>query len=577
MTKAKFSLATLGHFLQLSLKKCPVPIAIGLSLIVIVATAFLEPTYLGENSNKDNQEKTQCTDSNSLNYIICKITNSKFLDQVQNLSVIIAAFLYLMGAGERKKQSERQAWQLIDGARDAETSGARIQALEELNEEGISLRGLDADGADLIEINLPNADLERTNLKDALLIGANLQRANLYKAKLQSAKLQGANLEEAELWGANLEGANLQVREPEMTFNGRTRTTEKITNLQKARLGRANLNNAILEQANLKGADLRGAFMRGADLRETDLTDADIFEAKFRGVRYLDLDQVKLAKNWEKAKYDRTFCLKYSQYNLLADEGNVTENTDSRQEKSVEIKLLKLMEKLLATKEREKRKEIATISQKIDELIKILDSDSSVSLLGNPLVEEDLTNAAENLIAVDELAGDSHTSQAAEMREKVANFQKTVRKQNEAYEGATKREQEADMLAKLYLIAGEWLFSNYKLIRREGVSYYLDNNQHTQVADEQLDSDEKRMQLETDIDEVLLHIATCLVKPEYPHFTGVNFNLPFPIQSEVLQIICNNIITKIANRQSDVLTDKGREKLDSFLKSAIATLQKRRD
>ena len=565
MAKATSLLVKLERLWRVLLKNFSVPIALGLSLTIFIATAFLEQNHI----ENDNQKKSQCKYSISLNYVICKVTNSKFLGQVQNFSIIFAACLYILSAGERKKQAERQAWQLIHGARDLETSGARIDALEELNEEGVSLRGLDADEADLMEINLPKANLEGANLKNTLFQGANLWKACLYKAKLQNAKLQGATLQEAYLWGANLEGAELQPRESEMNSES---STEQITNLQSAKLGKANLNKAILVQANLKKADLRGAFLCGADLRETILEDANIYNAVFSGASNLNIEQIKLAKNWKLARYDKKFCLAHPEYNLLSDEENTTVDLRDMHEEPAEIKLLGLVHKLLTAKEIDKCKEIAEIRKKIAELNELLDSDLSAPLLGNPLVE-DLTNAAERLIADDESLEDS-SAREAEMRTKIAKFKEAVRNQDEEYQQAAKLEQEADILAEPYIIAGRWLMLNYKLIRREGIRYYLDKNLHLQIAGVQLNSDEKLMQLEADIDEALLHIATCLLKPEKPHYRGVELKLEFPIQSEILQVIRNNdVISKNASEQQNALSEQVQQKLDSFLKSAITTLR----
>jgi uncharacterized protein YjbI with pentapeptide repeats len=137
------------------------------------------------------------------------------LGQVQNFAVIAAAFLYLFDVIDRRKQVERQAWQLIDGARGAETSGGRRQAIEDLYEEDKEnlLEGLDVDGADLIKINLSEANLERGNFKGTDLRGVNFKGAKLKLAHFQGAKLNGADFSgfsenKTDLWGANFEGAD---------------------------------------------------------------------------------------------------------------------------------------------------------------------------------------------------------------------------------------------------------------------------------------------------------------------------------------------------------------------------------
>ena len=105
------------------------------------------------------------------------------------------------------------------------------------------------------------ADLRAANLQEADLSGANLQKANLFDANLQEASLRIANLQEADLLDANL---------------------------QKADLFDANLQEANLSRANLRGANLG-----------TDLT--------FGRIRDLTAPQVKKAKNWELAFYEKDF------------------------------------------------------------------------------------------------------------------------------------------------------------------------------------------------------------------------------------------------------------------------------
>ncbi len=75
-------------------------------------------------------------DSCSQRDLLCVVSKSKALGQVQTFAVIFAAAIFILESAQRRKQTIRQAWQLIDGAQGSETSGARKQAIEELCEEG---------------------------------------------------------------------------------------------------------------------------------------------------------------------------------------------------------------------------------------------------------------------------------------------------------------------------------------------------------------------------------------------------------------------------------------------------------
>ncbi len=196
----------------------------------------------------------------------------EIVQSVDALSMVVALILFIKEAPDRRKQFHYQAWSIVDAAHGVKVSYARILALQDLNEDGVSLRGVDAIGADLVAINLSRANLSETKLSEADLSNANLSHANLNNANLSQAKLSGANLSDANLSfarlsqvnlsSANLSGANLICADlSNANMSG--------VNLTNASLSGANLNSAYLSGANLKGAkvsisDLSGALLTGA-------------------------------------------------------------------------------------------------------------------------------------------------------------------------------------------------------------------------------------------------------------------------------------------------------------------------
>ena len=130
---------------------------------------------------------------------------------------------YAAAAIQARKDSNFQAWQVINSAQGKGGSGGRGDALHDLMSNGISLAG----------VNLDGAWLEHVDLK-----GASLQMASFTNANLHGAQLQGATLN-----GANFRGANLVT-------------------------------------ASLAGASLRAADFTGARLSAADLTKADLYDAK---------------------------------------------------------------------------------------------------------------------------------------------------------------------------------------------------------------------------------------------------------------------------------------------------------
>ena len=167
--------------------------------------------------------------------------------------------MFLAFVGERQIRI-RQNWDIVEKVKGQRVSPIRISALQELVKLDASLNN----------INLSDADLSDADLSDADLSGANIKSANL-----SGANLSGANLSGAKLWNANL---------------------------SLAYLGGANLSDAKLSGANLRSASLSGANLSGAYF-----TDAKLFYENFGKSKNITPEQIKQAKNWDKATYSPEF------------------------------------------------------------------------------------------------------------------------------------------------------------------------------------------------------------------------------------------------------------------------------
>ena len=158
------------------------------------------------------------------------------LEHLGTFSVLIAVIFYFADSGNRVKQKHYQAWQVINTAQGKGGSGGRIEALQELNSDHVSLTGVDASGAFLRGIHLEAAHLERADLH-----AADLRNGDLSAARLSDSNLRSANFREANLTGADLHAADLED---------------------------ADLTQANLHSANLAGTDLSRADLRYADARD---------------------------------------------------------------------------------------------------------------------------------------------------------------------------------------------------------------------------------------------------------------------------------------------------------------------
>lgn len=181
-------------------------------------------------------------------YLLSRWSFLEVLEYLGSLSVLVAVIFYFSESGDRVKQRHYQAWQVINTAQGKGGSGGRIEALQELNRDRVSLVGVD--------------------VSSAFLQGIRLERASLARADLSAADLRGCNLDSSDMTYADLHAAN---------FRG------------------ASLRNASFANANMQDADMVGSDLSGADLAQTNLDAADLRSASLKDVRWRQIRSIKAA------------------------------------------------------------------------------------------------------------------------------------------------------------------------------------------------------------------------------------------------------------------------------------------
>jgi uncharacterized protein YjbI with pentapeptide repeats len=188
----------------------------------------------------------------------------------------------------------------------ADLYGAKLNFanLQNTNLRNADLFEVDLRNANLWEADLRNANLWEADLRNADLIGANLAGAKLTGANLIGSALAGANLTGANLIGANLTGskhtgANLK----KAIYNRKTKLPDNFASIQNQMF-------LIAPGVDLSGADLSSINFESADFQGIDLTNANLEGSDLRFVKNLTPEQVKAAKNWEKAYYSGKFMKK---------------------------------------------------------------------------------------------------------------------------------------------------------------------------------------------------------------------------------------------------------------------------
>ena len=181
-------------------------------------------------------------------YVLSRWTFLDVLEYLEGFSVLIAVIFYFSESGDRLKQKHYQAWQVINTAQGKGGSGGRIEALQELNRDGVPLVGVDVSGA-----FLQNAHLEK----------ARLLRSNFSAADVRDANFNFADFSDADLRTGNFRGSHLR--------------------------------GASFQRADLQDADLTGADLTGADLSGATLTNADLSNTSLSNLKWRDLGSVKNA------------------------------------------------------------------------------------------------------------------------------------------------------------------------------------------------------------------------------------------------------------------------------------------
>ena len=187
-------------------------------------------------------------------FVLSRWSFLEVLDYLGSFSILVAVIFYFSGSGDRLKQKHYQAWQVINTAQGKGGSGGRIEALQELDQDGVPLVGVDVSGAFLQGIHLPKAHLLRSDLS-----AVDARNNDFHAADFTNATLHSGNFRESNLSGANFQDADLGD----------------------ADVCSANLSGAVLDEATLDTADLGNADLRNVKWQKVkSLKGANIWQVR---------------------------------------------------------------------------------------------------------------------------------------------------------------------------------------------------------------------------------------------------------------------------------------------------------
>jgi hypothetical protein len=188
-------------------------------------------------------------------YVLNNWSFLEVLEYLGSFGVLVAVVFYFSESGDRLKQKHYQAWQVINTAQGKGGSGGRIEALQELNTDGVPLVGVDVAGAFLQGIHLQRARLLRSNFGGVDARNSDFRFADFSHSDLRSANFRDSNLRNVDFRGADLAAADFS------------------------------------------GGDLSGADLRGADLSDADFSNADLSGIHWREIRNLTKANIYGVKN----------------------------------------------------------------------------------------------------------------------------------------------------------------------------------------------------------------------------------------------------------------------------------------
>src|SRR6202453_5266510 len=111
-------------------------------------------------------------------YTLGKWPLVELLEYLGSFSILFAAIFYFVGASDRLKQKHYQAWQVINTAAGKGGNGGLIDALQQLDDDRVSLLGVNVDGAYLQGLKLDGAQARRATFVASVLRGADFQHVS---------------------------------------------------------------------------------------------------------------------------------------------------------------------------------------------------------------------------------------------------------------------------------------------------------------------------------------------------------------------------------------------------------------
>jgi len=134
------------------------------------------------------------------------------LEYIGKLGLLGALFLWFIPGCHNRKEAELNAlktknyvaWQTINSAMGKPGNAGRLDALQDLNDDGIHLDGISLAGGVVLvgPMNLTNASLTHADFSDGTYIKVNFSQADLYLSKWNNVTCESCSFQGASFWAA---------------------------------------------------------------------------------------------------------------------------------------------------------------------------------------------------------------------------------------------------------------------------------------------------------------------------------------------------------------------------------------
>jgi uncharacterized protein YjbI with pentapeptide repeats len=173
------------------------------------------------------------------------------LEYLGKLSILVALIVWIVeipqrrqAAEDSKKSKHYVAWQTINSALGKPGNAGRLDALRDLNQDGVQLDGISLSGGAVIvgPLMLTNASMTHADLSAGNYEQVNFSLAQLYQSKWNQARCEQCDFRGADFAEANFSGASFWECDFGFAYDGQLQTNTYLGSAHFSGIPKTNIN-----------------------------------------------------------------------------------------------------------------------------------------------------------------------------------------------------------------------------------------------------------------------------------------------------------------------------------------------